>query len=115
MELLIGLIVLVVLGYLLFVNNSKKPLDVNKDGKVDSQDAIAVAPVLTQTIVEAADVNKDGKVDVADAVEVVKKTTKRVKDTAAKVKPKKVVAKAAKKPAPAKKSAPAKKPAKPKK
>lgn len=86
MEILIGLIVLVAAGYLLYLNNSKKPLDVNKDGKVDTQDVIAVAPVLTQAVTSAADVNKDGKVDVADAVEAVKKTKKKATETVAKVK-----------------------------
>ncbi len=108
MEILIGLIVLVSVGYLLFVNNSKKPLDVNKDGKVDQQDALSVAPVLTQTVSQVADINKDGKVDsgdakaaaeavtkaadlnqdgkvdLADAVEAVKKTKRKAKETVAK-------------------------------
>jgi hypothetical protein len=86
MEILIGLVVFVVVGYLLYVNNSKKPLDLNKDGKVDAKDALSVAPVLTQTVAQVADVNKDGKVDAADAVEVVKKTTRKAKETVAKVK-----------------------------
>lgn len=110
MEILIGLIVLVAVGYLLYVNNSKKPLDLNKDGKVDAQDALSVAPVLTQAatqvadvnkdgkvdsadakaavdkVVSAADLNQDGKVDVADAVEAVKKTKRKAKETAEKVK-----------------------------
>lgn len=86
MEILIGLVALVVVGYLLYVNNSKKPLDLNKDGKVDAQDALSVAPVLTETITKVADVNQDGKVDAADAVEVVKKTKKKATETVAKVK-----------------------------
>jgi hypothetical protein len=52
--------------------------DVNKDGKVDSADAVAA-------VTKAADVNQDGKVDVADAVEVVKKTTRKTKAVATKV------------------------------
>ena len=86
MEILIGLILFVAVGYLLYVNNSKKPLDVNKDGKVDTQDLVSVAPVLTQTVTKAADVNNDGKVDTADAVEAVKKTKTKAKETVAKVK-----------------------------
>lgn len=86
MEILIGLIALVAVGYLLYVNNSKKPLDLNKDGKVDAQDAMSVAPVLTQTITQVADVNKDGKVDTADVVEAVKKTKKKATETVEKVK-----------------------------
>jgi hypothetical protein len=86
MEILIGLILFVAVGYLLYVNNSKKPLDVNKDGKVDTQDLVSVAPVLTQTITKAADVNNDGKVDAADVVEVVAKTKRKAKETAVKVK-----------------------------
>ena len=82
MEILIGLIVLVAVGYLLYVNNSKKPLDLNKDGKVDSADAKAAV----DKVVSAADLNQDGKVDIADAVEAVKKTKRKAKETAEKVK-----------------------------
>jgi hypothetical protein len=52
--------------------------DVNKDGKVDSADAVAA-------VTKVADVNQDGKVDIADAVEVVKKTTRKTKAAATKV------------------------------
>lgn len=62
MEILIGLIIVVALGYLLYISTSKNLLDANKDGKVDFDDAAAIVPVLTQKL----DVNKDGKVDVKD-------------------------------------------------
>lgn len=63
-----------------------KKLDVNKDGKVDAQDAVAVANEVKTVVVNVADVNKDGKVDTQDAVAVVEKTTKAVKKTQAKAK-----------------------------
>lgn len=49
--------------------------DVNKDGKVNAQDAKAVA-----------DVNKDGKVDVQDIKETAKKVKSAVKKPAVKAK-----------------------------
>ena len=55
-------------------------LDVNKDGKVDLKDAVAVAEKVYTKVKEAADVNKDGKVDAEDAkvvVEAAKKTAKK--------------------------------------
>lgn len=75
--LLIGIIVLVAVGYVLYLNNTRNPLDVNKDGKVDNTDSTAVVPVLTQKL----DVNNDGKVDMEDVKEAVKKSKKIVKET----------------------------------
>lgn len=61
-------------------------LDVNKDGKVDAEDAKeAVKKVKEKAKSTAkkakakADVNKDGKVDLKDAKEAVKKVTKKTK------------------------------------
>jgi hypothetical protein len=93
MEILIGLIVIAALGYLLYINNSKKPFDVNKDGKVGFDDAAAIVPVLAQKL----DVNKDGKIDVKDVKVVASKvrpksTTKAKANT---VKPKTVAKKTA--------------------
>lgn len=39
MEILIALVVVVVLGALIYFNRSSRDLDVNKDGKIDLQDA----------------------------------------------------------------------------
>ena len=86
MEILIALVIVAGLGYMLWANNQIKPLDLNKDGKVDSQDLAAIVPVLTQSITKVADVNNDGKVDVEDAKVVVEKTKVVAKKTAAKVK-----------------------------
>jgi hypothetical protein len=101
-EVLIGLIVIVGLGYLVFRSSqttTSSALDVNKDGKVDVKDAVAVAVKVEEAVV-------------TEVKEVVTKAKTAAKKVAAK-KPAKT-AKAAKKPAPAKKTpakkAPAKKP-----
>lgn len=86
MEILLALVIIAGLGYMLWANNQIKPLDLNKDGKVDTQDLAAIVPVVTQTIATAADVNKDGKVDVQDAKVVVEKTKAVAKKTVAKAK-----------------------------
>ena len=86
MEILIALVIVAGLGYMLWANNQIKPLDLNKDGKVDSQDLAAIVPVLTQSITNVADVNNDGKVDVEDAKVVVEKTKAVAKKTATKAK-----------------------------
>jgi hypothetical protein len=95
MEILIALVIVAGLGYLLWSNNQIKPLDLNKDGKVDAQDLAAIVPVLTQSITKVADVNNDGKVDVEDAKVVVEKTKAVAKKTATKVKAVAVKAKTA--------------------
>lgn len=95
MEILIALVIVAGLGYMLWANNQIKPLDLNKDGKVDSQDLAAIVPVLTQSITKVADVNNDGKVDVEDAKVVVEKTKAVAKKTATKAKAVAVKAKTA--------------------
>lgn len=107
-ELLIGIIVVAVIAILWAIRKDMS-IDVNKDGKVDAEDAKALANEVrdwaneaTAEMKQVADVNKDGKVDAADAKAAVEK----------------VVAKATKKSAPKKaavKKAPAKKEAAPKK
>ena len=59
-------------------------LDVNKDGKIDIQDAKAAVTEVKEVVTAAADVNKDGKVDVEDAKVVVEKTKKVAKKAKAK-------------------------------
>jgi|688.fasta_scaffold618327_2 hypothetical protein len=61
-------------------------LDVNKDGKVDLKDAVAVAEKVSTKVKKAADVNKDGKVDAEDAKVVVEAAKKTAKKTKAKAK-----------------------------
>jgi hypothetical protein len=62
MEIIIGLIVVVLVGFLIYANRESRNLDINKDGKVDLQDA---------------------KVAVENTVEVVKETVKKTKARAA--------------------------------
>lgn len=80
----------VILAALWYFNRDQKSFDVNKDGKVDFNDANkavenTVAGV-KEVVAEAADVNKDGKVDVADAKVVAKKAAAGAKKVAGKAK-----------------------------
>jgi len=77
MDNIIWIVLIAIAGFALWYYVWPKA-DVNKDGKVDSADAVAA-------VTKVADVNQDGKVDAADAVEVVKKTTRKTKAVAAKV------------------------------
>jgi hypothetical protein len=77
MDNIIWIVLIAIAGFALWYYIWPKA-DVNKDGKVDSADAVAA-------VTKVADVNQDGKVDTADAVEVVKKTTRKTKAVAAKV------------------------------
>lgn len=61
-------------------------LDVNKDGKVDLKDAVAVVEKVSTKVKETADVNKDGKVDAEDAMVVVEEIKQTAKKTKAKAK-----------------------------
>lgn len=82
MEIVLALIALVVVGVIIYANREARSLDVNKDGKVDLEDAkTAVANTLT-VVATAADVNKDGKVDVADVKAAVKKTAAKTQTAA---------------------------------
>lgn len=62
MEIILGLIAVVVIAFLIYVNRESRSLDINKDGKVDLEDA---------------------KVAVENTVEVVKETVKKTKARAA--------------------------------
>ena len=86
MEIVLALIALVVIGSLIYVNREAKDFDVNRDGKVDLEDAKEAVENTVAAATNLADVNQDGKVDVADAKEVVKKTTNVAKKTATKAK-----------------------------
>ncbi len=61
-------------------------LDVNKDGRVDIRDAVAVVTEAKAAAVSVADVNKDGRVDAQDAKVVVEETKKVVKKASKKAK-----------------------------
>ena len=101
MEFILIAAIVVFLGYLVWANNKTKPLDVNKDGKIDLNDAISVVPVLTQEIkgvvakaeveakVAAVKVQNTAKKTVAKAKTTAKKTTTAVKTAVKKVAPKK--------------------------
>ena len=93
MEFLIIAVVVAAIAYLFWTNNKSNPLDINKDGKVDFKDVVAVVPVLTQKL----DVNKDGKIDTKDVKVVANKakTTVKAAGTKAKAAVKNVKAKAA--------------------
>ena len=77
MDNIIWIVLIAIAGFALWYYVWPKA-DVNKDGKVDSADAVAA-------VTKVADVNQDGKVDTADAVEAIKKTTRKTKAVAAKV------------------------------
>jgi Ca2+-binding EF-hand superfamily protein len=82
MEFLIIAVIVAGIAYLFWTNNKSNPFDVNKDGKVDVKDVVAVVPTLTQKL----DVNKDGKIDTKDVKAVASKAKTTVKATAAKTK-----------------------------
>lgn len=95
MTLFLILVAVALVGIWWFVRNNKKDfndatgapykvetpsvLDVNKDGKVNLDDAKAV-------VTKVADVNKDGKVDKADAKEAVQKVEATAKKAVSKAK-----------------------------
>jgi hypothetical protein len=68
-------------------------LDVNKDGRVDIKDAVAVAAEIKTEAAKVADINHDGRVDIEDAKLAVKAVKKaggkakaKVEETVKKVK-----------------------------
>lgn len=90
MEILI-IAAVVVIGALVYFNRSSKSLDINKDGKVDADDAKAAVQNAVEGVKATADVNKDGKLDAEDVKVVAtkakagaKKAATKVKDTVAK-------------------------------
>jgi len=54
MELILGLIVVVAVGALIYFNRSARSLDINKDGKVDSADAVAAVVNATEGVTQTA-------------------------------------------------------------
>lgn len=107
MELILVAIAVVFVGVAIYYNRNTKSFDVNRDGKVDSKDAVQAVKNVTEGVKHTADVNKDGKVDSDDVKAVAAKTKAAAKTTAAKVE-KKVAGAANKAKAAVKKTAPKK-------
>jgi hypothetical protein len=84
MEIVLALIAVVAVGAIIYANREARSLDVNKDGKVDLDDAKAAITNTLATVKETADVNKDGRVDVADVKAAVKKTVVKTQNVAKK-------------------------------
>jgi hypothetical protein len=73
MEIIIALIVLVVVGSIIYFNREAKSLDVNKDGKVDTED---VKVAVETTVAEVKQVAKRAKATVKKATTAKKPATK---------------------------------------
>lgn len=86
MEIALALIALVVIGSLIYVNREAKDFDVNRDGKVDLEDAKEAVKNTVAAAKNVADVNKDGVVDAADVKVVAEKAKTEVKKAATKAK-----------------------------
>jgi predicted Holliday junction resolvase-like endonuclease len=84
MEIVLALIALVAVGAIIYANREVRSLDVNRDGKVDLDDAKAAITNTLATVKETADVNKDGRIDVADVKAAVKKTAAKAQTAAKK-------------------------------
>lgn len=86
MEIILGLILLVLVGVVIYYNKSAKKLDLNNDGKVNVEDVKVAVENTVAGVTETVDVNKDGKVDVEDVKVVVEKAKTTAKKVAAKPK-----------------------------
>ena len=76
---IIALILVIGAGYFVWRTYSQKNVPSTYEGYTGSPELKTVEPT---PVMSALDVNKDGKVDVQDAVEVVKKTRTRAKKAA---------------------------------
>ena len=88
-EIGIGLLVIATVVYLFWQSSKSNPnnlVDVNKDGKVNVEDAKAALDLAVNLVVEKVDVNQDGKVSVADAQVVAEAVKQKVKEKVAKPK-----------------------------
>lgn len=86
MEIALALIALVVIGSLIYVNREARSLDINRDGKVNLEDAEEAVKNTVAAAKNLADVNKDGKVNAADVKVVAEKAKTEVKKAATKAK-----------------------------
>lgn len=84
MEIVLALIAVVAVGAIIYANREARSLDVNKDGRVDLEDAKTAVANTLAVVETAADVNKDGRVDVADVKAAVKKTAAKAQTAAQK-------------------------------
>lgn len=93
-ESIIGLLVIAIVVYLFWQTSKTDPntlVDVNKDGKVNIEDAKAALNQVVEKVIDVVDVNNDGKVSAADAEVVVEAVKKKVKEKVAKPKAKATV------------------------
>lgn len=86
MEIVLAIVVVGIVAALVYVNREAKNFDVNKDGKVDLEDAKTAVSNTVEAAKSVADVNKDGVVDAADAKVVVEKAKTEVEKAATKAK-----------------------------
>jgi mRNA-degrading endonuclease toxin of MazEF toxin-antitoxin module len=87
----IGLLVIGTVVYLFWrsIKDDASKTDLNKDGKVNVEDAKAALDKVVEKVVFVADVNKDGKVNVDDIKTVAKKVEDKVTTLVDEVKTKK--------------------------
>lgn len=80
MEILVIAVVIAVIAGVIFYNKNPKALDVNKDGKVNAEDAkVAVKAVKAEVKEAAAEVKTEAKKTVAKAKASAKKVTEKAK------------------------------------
>lgn len=97
-EIGIGLLVIATVVYLFWQSSKSNPnnlVDVNKDGKVNVEDAKAALDLAVNLVAEKVDVNQDGKVNVKDAEAVLEKVKEKVKKNVAQSEKAKAVVEAA--------------------
>jgi hypothetical protein len=86
MEIIIALIAVVVVGAIIYTNREARSLDINKDGKVDLDDAKSAVINTVSAVSKPLDADNDGKIDAKDAKAVASKAKAVVKKTASKAK-----------------------------
>lgn len=106
MEIIIAFIGVAVVAAIIYLNREakqldlnedvvqeKKALDLNGDGKVNTQDVKVAVQKVAETVKQVADVNKDGKVDAKDVKAAAAAITTKAKSTVKKATTKKSTAK----------------------
>jgi hypothetical protein len=84
MEIILALIAIIAVGALIYVNREARSLDINKDGKVDLNDAKTAVTNTLAAVKESANINRDGKITVAEVKAAVKKPAVKKKPAAKK-------------------------------